>query len=381
MSTGQLIANHWESGMPVAITWSNGRITELEECTPDEKPCRWIAPGLFDIQINGYAGVDFQQEIVSGEALIHAVERLQADGCARFLLTLITSPWDSLLERIRHLRKLRQSSPILEASIAGWHLEGPFLSPEAGYRGAHNTEWMCDPKPRLMEELSDVVEDDLVLLTLAPERAGAMEAIRHAKARGWKVSLGHTNAPAECMREAVQAGASGFTHLGNACPQLLDRHDNIVWRVLDTRGLTISLIPDRIHVSPSLFRLVHRLPEQPIIYTTDAMSAAGAGPGRYRLGGLELEVGADQVVRQPGQTNFAGSALPPSDGIRYACAMLGARWEQVWPAFSTGPATFLGLSAGLAAGSEATFCVITPVAGVQQFELQMIYRGRPVEER
>src|SRR5262249_52232917 len=157
-------------------------------------------------------------------------------------------------------------------------------------------------------ELREITGNDPLLLTLSPERAGALEAIALAKSRGIRISLGHTNASAEVLRQAVKAGATLFTHLGNGCPRELDRHDNILWRVFETAGLTVSLIPDRIHVSGPLFRLVHRvLGGDSIFYTTDAMAAAGAPPGRYRIGALEVEVGADQVVRQPGKPLFAGS--------------------------------------------------------------------------
>src|SRR5437016_8639160 len=115
-----------------------------------------------------------------------------------------------------------------------------------------------------------------------------------AVARGMKISLGHTNAPSDILREAIRLGATAFTHLGNGCPRELDRHDNILWRVLETPGLMVSLIPDRIHVSAPLFRLVHRvLDVDSIYYITDAMWAAGAAPGRYRIGKMEVEVGVD----------------------------------------------------------------------------------------
>ncbi|HAV61924.1 MAG TPA: N-acetylglucosamine-6-phosphate deacetylase, partial [Verrucomicrobiales bacterium] len=113
---------------------------------------------------------------------------------------------------------------------------------------------------------------------------------------GFKVSLGHTNASAGQLRAAVAAGATGFTHLGNACPQSLDRHDNILWRVLDTPGLGVSLIHDTHHVAPALFRLIHRtLKPFQILHTTDAMAAAGAGPGLFPLGRHQLEVGVDGI--------------------------------------------------------------------------------------
>jgi len=254
---------------------------------------------------------------------------------------------------------LRAQSAELQLSITGWHIEGPFLSAEPGFHGAHNPKLMLDPTSAHIRELRDITGNDPLLLTLAPERAGALEAIALAVSLGIKISLGHTNASAEMLRQSVQAGATMFTHLGNGCPRGLDRHDNILWRVIETPGLTVSLIPDGIHVSAPLFRLLHRvLNSNSIFYTTDAMAAAGAKPGRYRLGALEVEVDEDQVVRQPGKTNFAGSALRPIDGIFRAAEMLNCPWQEVWPRFSETPAKLLGLAHGLEVGMPANFCLL-----------------------
>ncbi|HSH14715.1 MAG TPA: N-acetylglucosamine-6-phosphate deacetylase, partial [Verrucomicrobiae bacterium] len=251
--------------------------------------------------------------------------------------------------------------------IVGWHLEGPFLSPEPGYCGAHDPAKMRDPTPALMDELRAAAGSDPVLLTLAPERAGSMESIQHAVALGFKVSLGHTNASAAQLRTAVAAGATGFTHLGNACPQQLDRHDNILWRVLDTPGLAVSLIPDTHHVSPALFRLLHRvLKPYQILHTTDAMAAGGVSrkgdtpvAQSFTLGTMRLEVSADGIVRQPGKTNFAGSALTPVEGVRRATQMTGKPWQEMWLASSLRPAEFMGWTSEFKVGQPADFCVIT----------------------
>ena len=133
-------------------------------------------------------------------------------------------------------------------------------------------------------------------------------------------------------------------------------------------GLAVSLIPDKIHVSPPLFRLMHRaLPADAVFYISDAMSAAGMPPGRYKLGKMELEVGADQVVRQPGKPLFAGSALRPLDGVSRAAEMLGCPWQEAWHRFSTVPAAVVGLRNELAVGDPADFCVIT-LCGRNQLE-------------
>jgi len=356
---GEIHAWHFATRKPVHVRFANGLISHIEFVSSLPPKGQWFAPGLFDLQINGYAGVDFQQDDLTVDSLLIAARGLRRAGCTRFLFTLITDEWPRLMHRLEHARSLRARSPELQSAIAGWHIEGPFLSAEPGFAGAHEPGWMRNPTPQDVHELSAIAGDDTVLVTLAPEREGAIKAIEEAAAAGMSVSLGHTDASADILRQAQKAGARGFTHLGNGCPRALDRHDNVLWRVLETPGLLISLIPDRIHVSPPLFRLIHRvLSPESIYYTTDAMSAAGAPPGRYPLGKWQLDVGEDQVVRQPGKPLFAGSALRPIDGVFRAAQMLGCDWQDVWPGWSERPAKLLGLRNELAVGQPASFCLL-----------------------
>ncbi len=360
----ELVARHYATGEYVSVRWADGRIVA---CSPAAAPVasareRYVAPALVDLQVNGYAGVDFQSDGLSEDDLITAARGLARDGCTRWFLTLITDDWPKLIARLGHLRRLRQASSELSHAIAGWHVEGPFLSAEAGFRGAHSATLMVDPSERHIAELRTAAGEDRVLLTLAPERPGSLACIRAAVAAGMIVSLGHTDAGAARLGEAAQAGAQAFTHLGNGCPRALDRHDNILWRVLDLpekERLAIGLIPDAIHVSGPLFRLFHRLIDAGrIFYVSDAMAAAGAPPGTYRLGGLTLEVGADQVVRLPDQPNFAGSALRPIDGIRRAATMLGLPWARCWDHYCQVPARLVGMPAGLEAGAPGDLCLL-----------------------
>lgn len=360
MNSSSITARFLRTGMTVKVAWTEGQVSSVQPT--DESAATehtWIAPALVDLQVNGYAGIDFQQDGLTEDQLLTAVRVLRRDGCTRFLLTLVTDQWPTMLARLRHARALVAANAELRAAIPGWHVEGPFLSPEPGYCGAHDPAKMIDPTPAHIDELREAARDDPLLLTLAPERPRAMAAIQRAAELKLKISLGHTNANADQLRQAVAAGATGFTHLGNACPQWLDRHDNILWRVLDTSGLAVSLIPDTHHVSPTLFRLVHRLlkPFQ-IMHTTDAMAAAGIGPGNYSLGHHQLAVGADGMVRQPGKSNFAGSALRPFEGVFRAAQMTGNPWQEMWLASSLRPAEFMGWTSELRVGQPADFCVI-----------------------
>ena len=353
----EITARHYRTGEGHRIVYSGGKIESMEPAEAPEDT--WFAPGIFDPQVNGYAGVDFQKDNLSAEDLHKANSGLKADGCPRWLLTLITDDFDKLIARLAHLKKLRDGDPVLSRSIAGWHVEGPFLSCEPGFRGAHDNEVMRDPTTTDIDRIRETLANDPVLLTFAPERDGANAAIKRATELGMKVSLGHCDPSDEDLEAAKEAGATAFTHLGNGCPQELDRHDSFMWRVLDSGGLLCGLIPDRIHVRPPFFRVLHRIlkPEN-IYYTTDAMSAAGAPVGRYTVGRLDIEVGEDQVVRQPGQTNLAGSALRPLQGVQRAAEMLGQPWQEVWDGFSVRPANFMKIAHEMTPGKSVPLCLV-----------------------
>ena len=359
MSRGEIHAWNILDSQPVLAKWDNGHFTEI---TTTEKPpaeAKWIGPPLVDVQVNGYAGVDFQQDDLSETDLLHAVGQLGQACCEKILFTLVTDDWEAMTRRLARAKQFRDTNPKLGRAIAGWHIEGPFLSAEAGYCGAHPADKMLKPTRERIAELRALAGDDPLLLTMAPEVNGALKGFATARELGIHVSIGHTNAPAHILRRVSAAGPAGFTHLGNGCPATLDRADNILWRALDTPGLTCGLIPDRWHVSPALFRLIHRLLDpDSIYYTTDAMAAAGAPPGKYRLGQLELEVGPEQIVRLPGTANLAGSALTPIEGVRRAADMLDCDWQDAWPRFSQAPARFMGLKEGFTAGEPANFALI-----------------------
>ena len=389
MNSGDLLALHYTTRQPWRVAWHNGRITALKpasgigpgfekgkEDAGRMPAARWLAPALFDLQINGYDGVDFQRDDLSLEQLLHATRSLRRDGCGQFFFTLITDEWPKMLARLEHAWKLRAQSPEIADALAGWHIEGPFLSDQPGFCGAHNPAWMINPTAEHLRTLRAVTGHDPVLLTLDPARPGAIGAIRLARTLGLTVSLGHTDAPAEVLRAAVEAGATGFTHLGNGCPRQLDRHDNILWRVCDEPRLGVSLIPDGHHVSPAPFRLLHRLLDDRLVYyTTDAMAAAGAGPGRYTIGGIAVEVGADQIVRQPGQTNFAGSALRPIDAVFRAATMLHSPWQECWRRFSETPPQFVSLRNDQAEGSRGPLCLVTVAEEGRLDEMQTLLLG------
>lgn len=294
-----------------------------------------VGPAFFDPQVNGFAGVDFQDPSLDAEGLHHAVEAIHRSGCSHFLITLITQSAEALECQFRKLDGILSSHAELAQWIPGFHLEGPFLSPEDGYRGAHPLENLARPDTRLFEKLQTASGDRIRLLTVAPELEGCLELIRSVSSRGICVALGHTNADFMTLARAWQAGASMFTHLGNGCALNIPRHDNIIQRVLALPGLMVSLIPDGIHLPPFVVsNLIKGLGPERTLFTTDAMSAAGAPPGEYSLGSLKVAVGGDRVVRLPGTGILAGSSLRMIDGFYNAARFGGIGAGQAWRSWS-----------------------------------------------
>lgn len=300
---------------------------------------------FFDLQVNGFAGVDFQQENLPADDLRRAMRGLRIHGTDRILLTLITDEVSRLCRKLARLEQLRERAPDWASPIAGYHLEGPWLRPEAGYCGAHNAEKMCAPTIGDFDRLFQAANGRVRLITLAPEHPGSCEVIAHAVRHGVRVAVGHSNASDPEIDRAIAAGLRLCTHLGNGVPQMLHRHDNIMQRLLARDELTAVFIPDGIHLPRAVLRnFVRAKPNGKVLFTTDCMAAAGAGPGRYRLGDLETEVGDDGVVRQPGQSSaFAGSSLTMDAAFRNVQDFLGWTEAEAMAACSTRVAEALGL--------------------------------------
>ena len=291
---------------------------------------------LFDIQVNGFAGVDFQQPGLSAAELRRAVDALAAHQTLRFFATLITDTPDALCEKFKHLERLRAADAVVASALAGYHLEGPWLSPDPGYRGAHDARLMIAPEIRAFERLQSAAGGNIRLVTLAPELPGGLEFIRAVTGQGVQVAMGHTKASEAEIGAAIEAGARFCTHLGNGVPAELHRHDNVMQRLLARDELTAFFIPDGIHLPPGVLKNFFRAkPAGKALFTTDCMAAAGALPGRYRLGILSLEVGADRVVRLPGRPNFAGSTLCPEEGVNNIQRWLGLDATTARRLFST----------------------------------------------
>jgi N-acetylglucosamine-6-phosphate deacetylase len=300
---------------------------------------------LFDIQINGFAGVDFQQPDLSVVEVRKAVDGLAAHETRRFFLTLITDRLDSLCAKLENMERIRAADPTVSEAVCGYHIEGPWLSSEPGYRGAHDPRYMGPPNIAGFDLMQKAAGGHIKLLTMAPELPGSADVIRHVVRSGAQVSLGHTNASDADIDEAIKAGARFCTHLGNGVPSEMPRHDNVTQRLLARDELTAFFIPDGIHLPPFVLKNFFRAkPGGKALFTTDAMAAAGAPPGVYRIAHHELEVGEDRVVRAPGTSNFAGSALSPDEGVGNIRRWLDLDDREACRLFSTAIAEAFGIA-------------------------------------
>ena len=265
----------------------------------------------FDIQVNGYAGVDFNRNGLSLEDLEKACMKLKGDRVKGIFATIITASLEDMVSRLKRLVSLREQSSIIHEIISGFHIEGPFLNGTKGYRGAHPKEHILDSDVEKMKILLDAANGLTKIVTLAPEVDKNNQVTKYLYSQGIAISAGHCNPEFNELQSAIDAGLNMFTHLGNGCPQDLPRHDNIIQKVLSLKNdLKLCFIADGIHVPfYALKNYIQFAGVENCIVTTDAMAAAGAGPGRYSLSHIELEVGEDRIVREPGKTNFAGSAI------------------------------------------------------------------------
>lgn len=262
-----------------------------------------------DLQVNGYGGVDFNADGLGITDIERACRRLAAANIDQVLATIITAPVEAMVHRIGNLVAALQASPIVQSTILGLHIEGPFISPKPGYVGAHPVGAVIPGDLRICQRLCAAGAGWIRLWTLAPEVDEDQRVTKFLQAEQIVVAAGHSNASLQELELAIEAGVQLFTHLGNGCPIELPRHDNIINRVFaNSDKLHISFIADGFHVPGFVLKqYLERLPSDRIIIVSDAMSAAGLGPGRYPLGEQEIHVDEHGIAWSADRRQLAGS--------------------------------------------------------------------------
>jgi N-acetylglucosamine-6-phosphate deacetylase len=311
------------------VGMADGRIVEADGPPDVVLPSGVLAPGFVDLQVNGCFGVDFARD----EDWSEAVRRLPETGVTSFLPTFITARLDELVAGLR-----RVPSGLPGARILGVHVEGPFLS--EARRGAHDAALMCDPTPPRIDALLE--PGTMALLTLAPERAGALAAIPRLVEAGVLVSVGHSDATADVVSAAADAGARKVTHLFNAQRGIHHREPGVAGQALADPRLVCGLILDGHHVVDTVARVAFAAAGGRIALVTDAIAATGMPPGMYDLGGEPVIVREGSAPVRPDGT-LAGAVLRLDDAVARAVS-LGVSPAVAIQAASRVPADVLGRS-------------------------------------
>jgi len=373
---------HYSSGETVRLHLEDGIIRSVEgtgESGGDRLPI--VAPGLVDLQVNGYRGIDFNGPELTAEQVETACRELLLSGVTTFWPTVITGPPERVSRNLRVLAGAVDSGGLATSMIGGIHLEGPFISPEDGPRGAHPREYCRLPDLSLVERWQEESGGRVGLITLAPELEGSPDLIRACRERGILVAIGHTGAGSGVIEMAAGAGATLSTHLGNGCHAVLPRHSNYIWDQLAEDRLQTTMIADGFHLPDSVLRVFLRAKGERAMLVSDCMPYAGLEPGKYdspAAGNLVLT--PEGKLHLEGQEEkLAGSASGLLDGVLHMAGLtdFATAWDMasVRPARFMRPARFIRNPApgGLEQGAPADLLLLDRVG--DRGRIRSVFKG------
>lgn len=343
-----------EIGQAATLTLEGGRIAAVE-VGPAIAPYDlydlggedvWVSPGWIDLQINGYGGFDFNRgfwtEAESEETVARIVDLATQAGTALLCPTVCTNSFEAMRAGFEAVARACDADPALAAAIPAAHMEGPYLAAEDGPRGAHPREHVRDPDWEEFQRLQEAAGGRIKILTVAPERAGALPFIERAAGAGIVVALGHTGASPEVIRDAVKAGARLSTHLGNGAHAQLPRHPNYIWEQLASDDLYASVMADGHHLPPPVLKCFARVkgPDR-LILVSDAVALGGLPPGIYNNGLHEVQPGGKVVLA--GTPYLAGAGHLLNRGVETAFAYTDFTLAELMRCVTHNPAELLSL--------------------------------------
>jgi N-acetylglucosamine-6-phosphate deacetylase len=331
----------------------------IESAQPStEETDTYLSPGWIDVQVNGFAGVDYNSGATTHQEIARSLDVLFSTGVTRFYPTVITGGLEDMRAALANLASAKENLPHGEA-MDGFHVEGPHISPDDGPRGAHPRRWVRKPDVDEFHRWQEAARGQVRLVTLAPEWPEAPRYIEALVRTGVVISIGHTNANGAQIADAVSAGATMSTHLGNGAHQTLQRHPNYIWEQLAEDRLSASFIVDGVHLPAAFLKPALRAKGlERSVLVTDASSPAGAKPGRYTLGEQAVDLTPDYRVVLAGQDKLAGSALRMDHGVENLMKLAGLSLADAVTMATTNPARVGGVpgrSKGLAAGDRSDF--------------------------
>ncbi len=359
---------------------SGENITSVAIGGPEKGGLPFLSPGFIDIQINGFAGVDFSSADLDVEKAIGVLPALWSTGATTICPTLITNSLPAMGKNFAILEQARAQNSDFAHAVPCYHLEGPYLSPFDSH-GAHDPKWMRHPNWEEFQELQSAAGGRIGIITIAPELPGAEEFIRKARLAGVIVALSHTDGLPEDVHRAAAAGATLNTHLGNGCPALLHRHKAPFWGQLADNRLQASLICDGFHLPPDVVKIIVAAKGiDNCILVTDAVHVALLPPGKYSLVGTDIELlPSGQVVRAD-RVSMAGSALTMNRGLAVFIKFSQCGLAQAIQAATANPAKLLGrggVCSHLAPGQPANLVLFRQETDTLKID-HVISKGRHV---
>ncbi len=356
----ELFARRYDTAEPVRIEIANGRIAAVE---PADRPSEetggwlWVGPGLVDAQMNGYAGQEFSSDKLTPEGVASIGAQMDAFCVTRTYPTVTTNSPETMAHSVATIAAACRESAVVARQFPGIHVEGPFISPHDGPRGAHPPEYIRPPDWDEFQRLQDAAGGLIRILTISPEYEGCEEFIRRVVAGGVIVSIGHTAATPEQIRTAADAGARMCTHLGNGCHPLMPRHTNYIWPQLADDRLTAGIIADGHHLPPDVVKAFIRAKSTArTILVSDMSGLAGLPPGRHKSELCDLEILPNGKLVVAGQREIlAGASLPLGTCLANAMGFAGISLSEAITMSVHNPAAMLGTKIpkdALAVGSE-----------------------------
>lgn len=353
----------YRTGCPVAVEIEDGVIREIRKIKGSSS-LPWLAPGFVDLQVNGFRGVDLNTLPLSADSVFAVTRMLWQEGVTAYLPTVITNRDDRIEEAVRAVAGAIRQYPVLDRVIPGIHLEGPFISPLDGPRGAHDPACVKAPDWALFKRWQNAADGRIRLVTLSPEWPNAHEFIEKCVRHGVKVAIGHTAASTEQIAVAVRAGASMSTHLGNGSHPMLPRHPNYIWDQLAEDDLWACMIGDGFHLPDSVLKVILRVKRGRAMLVSDVVDLGGHEPGEY-----ETHIGGKVVLTLEGKLHLkgqplllAGSVQTLRQGVWNLQRKRLCELREAWDMASVRPAAYLGLPTqqGLAIGAPADLVVFEP---------------------
>jgi len=370
------------TGKSVSVKVEADIISDVKEIKTSKK-LPYISPGFLDMQVNGYKGSDYSLEDFNIKHMKNIIEGLAASGTTQHVPTIVSSPQGLIVRNLKIISSAVDKYPEIADAVSGIHIEGPYISSEEGPRGAHDPEYIRDPDIDEFEEWQKAGGNRISIVTLAPERKGAIKFIKSIVAKRVTAAIGHSGASPKEINSAVDAGARLSTHLGNGSYAVIPRLENYIWEQLARDELTIGVISDGFHLPSSVVKVFTRVKGgERIILVSDAALLGGMDPGIYKWGNLDIEVYNDGHLGLAGTEYLAGAGHLLNWDIAHYMKFTGCSLAETINLCSVNPARVLRLKNNygkLKVGSPANLVIFNYAKGDDALDIiKTVRMGREV---